>query len=192
MSHGSGGSLIPEAVDIPSQSANNSRFERRHSSLTTEKRVMDEPFSKSQPKDLPVNLRSEKDDDSEIFPTSSQIALPLTPFKNQVGGHTSFLRFSEKALCKPLDSREKAFYEKLDISKALSDLKPFVASYLGCVNVSFKEPVSDWWSWVPVVHLNENKHFLVDDPNVDLDTDLISSRTSLNRKLQRQIFKEVS
>ena len=28
-------------------------------------------------------------------------SLPLTPFTNQVGGHASFLRFSDKALCKP-------------------------------------------------------------------------------------------
>ena len=193
MNQGAGSSitLTKEAVSIPSPNVNKDRFERRHSSLTTEKKAVEGQFSKSQPKDLPLNLRMEADDDSEIIPIESQIALPLTPFKNQVGGHTSFLRFSEKALCKPLDTRERDFYETLDKSLFLMDLKPFVASYLGCVNVKFKEPISDWWSWVPVVHLDDNKHFLVDDPNLDLEADLNSSRTSLNRKMQRQIFKEV-
>lgn len=180
--------MIAEAVSIPSPIGND-RYERRHSSLTTEKKIAEEKYSKSQPKDHKLDLI--RDDDSENLPFESQIALPLTPFKNQVGGHTSFLRFSEKALCKPLDKREREFYEALEKSRSLSDLKPFVASYLGCVNVTFKEPISDWWSWVPVVNLDDNKHFLVDDPNVDLETDMLSSRASLNRKMQRQIFKEV-
>lgn len=183
-------SMTAEAVSIPSPNTNSSRFERRHSSLTTEKKFLEEKFSMSQPKDHKMDII--RDDDSESLQFESQIALPLTPFKNQVGGHTSFLRFSEKALCKPLDKREREFYEALEKSKRLSELKPFVASYLGCVNVTFKEPISDWRLWVPVVNLDDNKHFLVDDPNVDLETESLSSRASLNRKMQRQIFKEVS
>jgi hypothetical protein len=183
-------SMIAEAISIPSPNANSSRFERRHSSLVTERKFAEEKASKSQPKDQKLELI--RDDDSESLRFESQIALPLTPFKNQVGGHASFLRFSEKALCKPLDKREREFYEALERSRSLSELKPFVASYLGCVNVTFKEPISDWWSCVPVVNLDDNKHFLIDDPNVDLETDLLTSRASLNRKMQRQIFKEVS
>ncbi|KAI8846362.1 hypothetical protein BC829DRAFT_353692, partial [Chytridium lagenaria] len=59
-------------------------------------------------------------------------SLPLTPFTNQVGGHASFLRFSDKALCKPLDPRERNFYENVETSHP--ELKPFIATYLGVVN----------------------------------------------------------
>ncbi|RKO86907.1 hypothetical protein BDK51DRAFT_1523, partial [Blyttiomyces helicus] len=55
--------------------------------------------------------------------------LPLTPFRNQVGGHASFLRFSDRALCKPLDPRERDFYE--EVEAAHPELKPFIATYLG-------------------------------------------------------------
>jgi hypothetical protein len=57
---------------------------------------------------------SVEDEDDISYGTSaiSNTSLPLTPFKNQVillfiqvGGHASFLRFSEKALCKPMDAR---------------------------------------------------------------------------------------
>ncbi|KXS13821.1 SAICAR synthase-like protein, partial [Gonapodya prolifera JEL478] len=37
--------------------------------------------------------------------------LPLMPFANQVGGHTPFWRFSDHAVCKPIDEVEKGFYE---------------------------------------------------------------------------------
>ncbi|KAI8927441.1 hypothetical protein BC831DRAFT_392142, partial [Entophlyctis helioformis] len=68
-------------------------------------------------------------------------SLPLTPFKNQVGGHAAFLRVSDKALCKPLDHREQSFYETIE--QFHPDLKPFIASYLGIVNVTFRSPSFD-------------------------------------------------
>jgi hypothetical protein len=73
-------------------------------------------------------------------------------------------------------------------------LKPFVATYLGVVNVSFPSHYgvgSDWWTrGVPVVHLDKNQHILFDDADVDWENETGNSRQSLNRKLQKQIFKE--
>ncbi|ORY51802.1 SAICAR synthase-like protein, partial [Rhizoclosmatium globosum] len=59
-------------------------------------------------------------------------SLPLAPFNNQVGGHAHFLRFSEKALCKQLDTRELAFYEL--VQESTPELTPFMATFLGVVN----------------------------------------------------------
>lgn len=77
------------------------------------------------------------DDDSDLnsILDLSPSSLPLTPFSNQVGGHAAFLRFSEKALCKPLDKAEKEFYEKVAVSHP--KLAAFMATYLGFVNVTF-------------------------------------------------------
>ena len=137
------------------------------------------------------------DEDSEfIHFTESTTSLPLTPFKNQVGGHAAFLRFSDKALCKPLDPREQDFYEHVE--NCHPELKPFVATYLGVVNVSFPEApdnaTGEWYmQGTPVVHLEQNRHILLDDIDSSLDlgtSDTSASRQSLNRKLTKQIFKE--
>ncbi|KAI9363407.1 hypothetical protein DFJ73DRAFT_620372, partial [Zopfochytrium polystomum] len=57
-----------------------------------------------------------------------------------VGGHTPFLRLSPAALCKPLDPNERDFYEHIRLH--WPQLRPFVATYLGVVNVSFQPPIS--------------------------------------------------
>ncbi|KAJ3256066.1 hypothetical protein HK103_005749 [Boothiomyces macroporosus] len=135
-----------------------------------------------------LSSRNSDDDEEEYKYGSSYLAsnptLPLTPFKNQVGGHASFLRFSDKALCKPLDTREQAFYEQ--VSSQYPQLLPFVATYLGTVNVTFQSSI-DHHSFAhntPVVMLEHNKHLL------DLDDNLDKNTRSYNRKLQQQIFKE--
>ncbi|KAI8803895.1 hypothetical protein BJ742DRAFT_682651, partial [Cladochytrium replicatum] len=74
------------------------------------------------------------DDDDASVPLAGPPSLPLTPYTNQVGGHASFLRFSERALLKPLDPVEKMFYEQVESMHP--ELKPFMASYLGIVNSS--------------------------------------------------------
>lgn len=63
-------------------------------------------------------------------------SIPLTPFTSQVGGHSSFLRFSDRILCKPLVPSEQMFYERAD--EVFPALKQFMAAYLGIVNVTFK------------------------------------------------------
>ncbi|KAJ2480306.1 inositol polyphosphate kinase kcs1, partial [Coemansia sp. RSA 2320] len=84
-------------------------------------------------------------------------SLALTPFVNQVGGHTPFLKFSGSAICKPMNERERRFYEAVDYLHR--DLYKFVPSCLGVVNVTYRKPqgVGDP---VPEVVLEQNLHIL--------------------------------
>ncbi|KAJ3082466.1 Inositol hexakisphosphate kinase 1 [Quaeritorhiza haematococci] len=98
-------------------------------------------------------------------------SLPLTPFTNQVGGHASVLRFSDKALCKPLDQREQNFNELVE--ELQPELSELMATYLGVVNVTFPSPGDtvdpgiddidgEYWmlEGTPVVIFEKNKHIL--------------------------------
>ncbi|KAJ3218387.1 hypothetical protein HK099_005088, partial [Clydaea vesicula] len=91
-------------------------------------------------------------------------SLPLTPFSDQVGGHASFLRFSEKALCKPLNPNERDFYEIVETKHP--ELNPYVARCLGPVTVSFNTnnnkdgQVDIDWIAPPLIILEENQHIL--------------------------------
>ncbi|KAI9229913.1 MAG: hypothetical protein DHS80DRAFT_13162 [Piptocephalis tieghemiana] len=60
----------------------------------------------------------------------------LLPFTNQVGGHSKFLRFSERAVCKPLIPREREFYDLLRHHWP-NFLTSFAPAYLGVVNVTY-------------------------------------------------------
>ncbi|KAJ7904230.1 hypothetical protein B0H14DRAFT_2554287 [Mycena olivaceomarginata] len=40
--------------------------------------------------------------------------IPLRPFRNQVGGHSAIYKFTKRAVCKPLVSRENLFYESVE------------------------------------------------------------------------------
>ncbi|KAI9095853.1 hypothetical protein DFS34DRAFT_651092 [Phlyctochytrium arcticum] len=140
-------------------------------------------------------------------------SLPLVPYKNQVGGHASFLRFSDKAICKPLNGREKEFYETVETTHP--EIQPFMATYLGVVNVTYSTASAESSALgvvegLPVVILDENKHILLDDdeddhlhglpspysPKVDKTNsgggseDSVNSLPSCSRRLQQQIFKD--
>ncbi|KAJ2715789.1 inositol polyphosphate kinase kcs1, partial [Coemansia spiralis] len=84
-------------------------------------------------------------------------SLALTPFVNQVGGHTPFLKFSGSAICKPMNERERRFYEAVDYLHP--DLYKFVPSCLGVVNVTYRRPL-DGSDPVPEVFLEQNLHIL--------------------------------
>jgi inositol-hexakisphosphate kinase len=125
-------------------------------------------------------------------PTSS---LPLTPFSDQVGGHTPFLRFSDNAVCKPLDDVERQFYETVD-----DRLAPFMPQYLGIVNVSYgiyhpeNNRKESWWDRTPVVVLDEAQTAELKD-ETSFDDDAASTHSSensphYNLELRRQIFRE--
>ncbi|KAJ3191115.1 hypothetical protein HK101_008076 [Irineochytrium annulatum] len=80
-----------------------------------------------------------------------------------VGGHASFLRFSDKAVCKPLDPRERNFYELIETSHP--ELKPFMATYLGVVNVAYADhtnhaALEGIVDGTPMVFLDQNRHIL--------------------------------
>ncbi|KAA1103301.1 hypothetical protein PGT21_013638 [Puccinia graminis f. sp. tritici] len=62
--------------------------------------------------------------------------VPLEPFDNQVGGHHSIFRFSRRAVCKPLVSRENTFYEAVE--RDHPELLAFVPQYLGVLNVTYR------------------------------------------------------
>ncbi|KAJ3048317.1 hypothetical protein HK097_010688, partial [Rhizophlyctis rosea] len=115
------------------------------------------------------------------------------PFKNQVGGHASFLRFSDKALCKPLDPREKNFYELIATSHP--ELKPYVATYLGFVNVTYSTTETEGVSeGTPVIMLDQNRHILGEDdcfsPRSSTASEEAASLRGYHRKLQQQVFKD--
>ncbi|THH17630.1 hypothetical protein EW146_g3244 [Bondarzewia mesenterica] len=62
--------------------------------------------------------------------------IPLRPFRNQVGGHTSIYKFTKRAVCKPLVSRENLFYEIVE--REAPPLLDFIPRYLGVMLVSYR------------------------------------------------------
>lgn len=96
---------------------------------------------------------------------SDSPALPLVPFTNQVGGHASFLRFSNKAICKPVSENEQVFYEYLEAHHP--EVLPFIPAYLGVLNVTYRrlpdpEGGDKPGEVVPEVVLEENRHIVTD------------------------------
>ncbi|KAF9362086.1 Inositol hexakisphosphate kinase 1 [Mortierella sp. AD094] len=96
---------------------------------------------------------------------SDSPALPLVPFTNQVGGHTSILRFSNKAICKPVSENEQVFYEYLEAHHP--EVLPFIPAYLGVLNVTYRqlpnpEDGDRPGEMVPEVVLEKNRHIVTD------------------------------
>ncbi|KAG0301697.1 hypothetical protein BGZ98_008125 [Dissophora globulifera] len=96
---------------------------------------------------------------------SDSPALPLVPFTNQVGGHAAFLRFSNKAICKPVSENEQVFYEYLEAHHP--ELLPFIPAYLGVLNVTYRqlpdpENGDRPGEQVPEVVLEKNRHIVTD------------------------------
>ncbi|SPO38194.1 related to KCS1 - potential transcription factor of the BZIP type [Pseudozyma flocculosa] len=69
-------------------------------------------------------------------PPPPPAVVQLQPFNNQVGGHSAIFRFSKRAVCKPLVSRENQFYEAIE--RDHPSLLPFVPQYLGVLNVTYR------------------------------------------------------
>ncbi|KAN0059808.1 inositol polyphosphate kinase kcs1 [Thecaphora frezii] len=69
-------------------------------------------------------------------PAPPPAVVQLKPFDNQVGGHSAIFRFSKRAVCKPLVSRENQFYEAIE--RDHPSLLPFVPQYLGVLNVTYR------------------------------------------------------
>ncbi|KAI5476250.1 inositol-hexakisphosphate kinase [Pseudohyphozyma bogoriensis] len=67
----------------------------------------------------------------------SAATVPLEPYNHQVGGHSHIFRFSKKAVCKPLASRENEFYEAVE--RSCPRLLAFVPQYLGVLNVTYRK-----------------------------------------------------
>ncbi|KAG8747498.1 hypothetical protein FRC10_000634 [Ceratobasidium sp. 414] len=65
-------------------------------------------------------------------------SVPLRPFRNQVGGHSAIYKFTKRAVCKPLVSRENLFYEAVE--KDAPPLLGFIPRYLGVMLVNYRRP----------------------------------------------------
>ncbi|CAI2175683.1 5447_t:CDS:2 [Funneliformis geosporum] len=165
----------------------------------------------------PISSNSSHPETSSQSPSSivTDYFIRLMPFANQVGGHTSFFRFSKKAVCKPLVPREHQFYEILE--KLHPDLLPFVPRYLGVLNVTYRSQNGELGS-MPEVVFKQNKHLLPEwmlnkvnslDKSVDDDhcsdkenedngvssgvsfKGLYSSTTKINKQLKEEVLSEV-
>ncbi|KAF9652112.1 SAICAR synthase-like protein [Thelephora ganbajun] len=111
--------------------------------------------------DLPSYLSNFHDDDvqaeengtdHETFPSGplgglanvSQESLPhipLRPFRNQVGGHSAIYKFTKRAVCKPLVSRENLFYEAVE--REAPPLLGFIPRYLGVMLITYRRVKSN-------------------------------------------------
>ncbi|KDQ29064.1 hypothetical protein PLEOSDRAFT_1075892 [Pleurotus ostreatus PC15] len=81
----------------------------------------------------------QSDDDGDVLASSSELHLPhipLRPFRNQVGGHSAIYKFTKRAVCKPLVSRENLFYESVE--REAPPLLGFIPRYLGVMLVSYR------------------------------------------------------
>lgn len=101
-------------------------------------------------------------------PGSDKLTVPLEPFNNKVGGHSQIYKFTRRAVCKPLVSRENLFYE------AVEDLAPallaYIPRYLGVLLVNYRRPHQDGQAIapkpsnpereIPEVALNHNQHIV--------------------------------
>ena len=109
------------------------------------------------------------DDEYQFDPSEDVLPhIPLRPFRNQVGGHTSIYKFTKRAVCKvstilllyisnvhinvkPLVSRENLFYETVE--REAPPLLDFIPRYLGVMLVSYRKvPKSKEPSVKPKVH----------------------------------------
>ncbi|KAL9125740.1 MAG: hypothetical protein Q9217_005100 [Psora testacea] len=150
-------------VDINLQSRNRSRHlhgdlqQARPSSRELDyNRLLQPPSSASESEGESAGYSS-LTDDSELTPRASPTsktsflqaksrkaraagplgAVELKPYNHQVGGHTTVFRFSKRAVCKQLTSRENRFYELVE--KHHPELLKFLPRYIGVLNVTFRK-----------------------------------------------------
>lgn len=104
------------------------------------------------PTDLPSDHESNKDSTkseshavsppppfpapSPAWHATNPTVVQLQPFSNQVGGHNTVFRFSQRAVCKPLVSHEDQFYEAVE--REHPNLLSFIPQYLGVLNVTYR------------------------------------------------------
>ncbi|KAK4918584.1 inositol polyphosphate kinase kcs1 [Elasticomyces elasticus] len=64
-------------------------------------------------------------------------AVELKPYNHQVGGHSTIYRFSRRAVCKQLNSKENKFYETIE--QWHPELLSFMPRYIGVLNVTYRK-----------------------------------------------------
>ncbi|OCF32084.1 hypothetical protein I316_06240 [Kwoniella heveanensis BCC8398] len=67
------------------------------------------------------------------------LTVPLQPFNHAVGGHSSIYKFTRRAVCKPLVSRENLFYE--EVERLAPALLAFIPRYLGVMLVNYRRQI---------------------------------------------------
>lgn len=87
------------------------------------------------------DLYSQPSPQLEPFQPEAPTVVQLQPFRNQVGGHNTVFRFSRRAVCKPLVSRENQFYEAVE--RDHPGLLSFIPQYLGVLNVTYRHVDKD-------------------------------------------------
>ncbi|KIM67867.1 hypothetical protein SCLCIDRAFT_106814 [Scleroderma citrinum Foug A] len=95
-------------------------------SLSQSKEFLDDPATWNED-----HLNMTFSDSQESLPH-----IPLRPFRNQVGGHSALYKFTKRALCKPLVSRENQFYEAVE--REAPPLLGFIPRYLGVMLVTYR------------------------------------------------------
>ncbi|KAF8760308.1 Inositol polyphosphate kinase [Rhizoctonia solani] len=82
-------------------------------------------------------LGNDRHDDLESLNLDGDLPpVPLRPFRNQVGGHSAIYKFTKRAVCKPLVSRENLFYEAVE--RDAPPLLGFIPRYLGVMLVNYR------------------------------------------------------
>ncbi|ORX48271.1 SAICAR synthase-like protein [Hesseltinella vesiculosa] len=123
---------------------------------------------------------SQEENDDYVDPTKLTASIPLLPFDNQVGGHASLFRFSKRAICKPVCSKEKQFYEHL--AQQHSPLLPFMCQYLGALNVTYHQ------QGLPEIHFDKNEPLLNEWKQCNQNK---QNRRRQTLSLQEQVLQEV-
>ncbi|KAJ1674755.1 inositol polyphosphate kinase kcs1 [Spiromyces aspiralis] len=156
------------------------------------------------------NGNAETNSDKEYYSDGDEqglsvpFSLRLAPFTNIVGGHTPFLKFSGRAICKPLNPRELEFYE--NVATLNPQLQPFLPEFLGIINVTYRANPECGGDPIPEVVLRQNCHILppsvrrrhmggsTDDESGDeASQDAIATSVHLCKKwheLQRDVVRE--
>ncbi|KAL4075758.1 hypothetical protein V8B97DRAFT_2031957 [Scleroderma yunnanense] len=96
-------------------------------------------LSQSKDEEFPDDPATWNEDHLNMTFSDSQESLPhipLRPFRNQVGGHSAIYKFTKRALCKPLVSRENQFYEAVE--REAPPLLGFIPRYLGVMLVTYR------------------------------------------------------
>ncbi|KII95885.1 hypothetical protein PLICRDRAFT_34834 [Plicaturopsis crispa FD-325 SS-3] len=89
-----------------------------------------------------ITDEGEGDDDDDYVALDIDVTqdhlphIPLRPFRNQVGGHSAIYKFTKRAVCKPLVSRENLFYESVE--REAPPLLGFIPRYLGVMLVTYR------------------------------------------------------
>lgn len=112
--------------------------------------------------------------------TTAPTVVQLQPFSNQVGGHNTVFRFSRRAVCKPLVSREDQFYEAVE--REHPNLLSFIPQYLGVLNVTYRHIERSDHS----ESLQEEKWSTIDDDHKGTDGSCAASKPEPRKVFQGQ------